>query len=170
MLSFFSLRHLTRLPQLLLSLHRCPCTASDMPPIPWTPTARSSPPQICLDHYLKAAAGMRKHMVTRIRLVDGAGSSAGDAARDGGNSSSEPELWLLAEVDARQAGSTVAAGKPGPVMTKNPRLEHLTCFTPGLLALGECSLKGFPISPHKGIVLGRGAGGVGIAFYRGACL
>ena len=90
---------------------------------------------------------MRKHMVTRVRLVDEPPSGRATTGTPLGNHSSEPPLWVLAEVDATMAGSTIPpAPPPGQsgsyigsnfVLNKNPRLEHLTCFVPGLLALGE---------------------------------
>ena len=96
---------------------------------------------------------MRKHMVTRVRLVDEQTSGRATTGTPLGNHSSEPPLWVLAEVDATMAGSTIPpAPPPGQwgsyvgsnfALNKNPRLEHLTCFVPGLLALGQCSSSPF---------------------------
>ncbi|GAX82024.1 hypothetical protein CEUSTIGMA_g9452.t1 [Chlamydomonas eustigma] len=84
--------------------------------------------QICVDLYRKAAAGMRKHLMTRVRIQ---GRNSGEF--------DEPPLWVISEGDSQVAGSTVPPGSsnPGVGVTRNPRLEHLTCFAPGLLVLGH---------------------------------
>lgn len=79
--------------------------------------------QICLELYRKAMEGMRRHMLTRIHLVE----------------EQEP-MWVISEVRARKAKSQITppgSFDPDFVLTKMPLLEHLTCFVPGLLTLGE---------------------------------
>lgn len=70
--------------------------------------------------------GVRKHMVMQVKLLK-----------------SDSPLWIVAEVEASMAGSTMPPAPPGAhpdpnfVLQQYPRLEHLTCFFPGLLTLGE---------------------------------
>ena len=61
-----------------------------------------------------------------------------------GQHSTEPPLWVVAEANANMAGSNTPPAPPGKTsrfeIERAPRLEHLTCFTPGLLALGAREL------------------------------
>lgn len=65
--------------------------------------------QICLEFYKNAMRAMRKYMLTELWMGEDTGS-----------------IWIAADVDGW-----------APNLRKTLILEHLTCFLPGTMALGE---------------------------------
>ncbi|KAJ9518878.1 hypothetical protein QJQ45_026275 [Haematococcus lacustris] len=76
--------------------------------------------QLCLDFYHKAMRGLRKHMLTRVTEVG-----------------TEEPNWVVAEVNADLSMPKHLAPDGLRVINKNMVVEHLTCFVPGMLALGH---------------------------------
>ncbi|KAJ9518727.1 hypothetical protein QJQ45_018696 [Haematococcus lacustris] len=76
--------------------------------------------QLCLDFYHKAMRGLRKHMLTRVTEVG-----------------TEEPNWVVAEVNADLSMPKRLAPDGLRVINKNMVVEHLTCFVPGMLALGH---------------------------------
>ena len=76
--------------------------------------------QICVDLYRKAMAGMRKHMVTKLTMVNGQG-----------------EWWIPANVVNAVKSWDTLTNRTKWTTQKSNALEHLTCFVPGMLTLGR---------------------------------
>ncbi len=81
--------------------------------------------QITLDLYKAAMRGLRKHLVTRLHTLN----------------APHKTHYTLSVIDAMaERGTGEHANETVTIepRTKQVELEHLMCFVPGLLTLGEC--------------------------------
>jgi hypothetical protein len=141
-----------------LQCHLIECSTIEKVTVPTVVLA--FPLQLCLDFYKRAMHGLRKHMLTTIKVVEHGNTldyitpeqaaeppaAAAGEATSGAVSETQSaafkkqhsrELWVVGDVDLYEIYAPGMDRGTFEIQNKRMTVEHLTCFVPGMLALGE---------------------------------